>query len=179
MKKNFIIVILIAAVVPFVTTGCFTVDKHFMKIRDNILSSMDGKFKTDVQFGIGAVMLGLGSTLASFSEEDKFAADIMTDIDNVMVGVYKRKSKSEINGSYALLKKLDKEMEKNGYIFLVKNRTADEMNAVYVSQESDLSLNEMFVISLNQNELVLVKVTGNLERAIASAVRQKGMNLEL
>ncbi len=179
MKKNIVTLIILATVVPFLTTGCLTVDRNFVEIRNDILSSVDGEFVTDVQFGVGSVMLGIGSTFVKASDDDDFAAAILDDIDDVMIGVYKRKDNSTNVGDFSLLKKIDKKMMSNGFVYLVKSRTDNKLCAVYVSKTASEHLNKIFVVSLDEQELVIVKVRGNLDRVIAEAVKEKGMNINL
>lgn len=178
MKKQFIYAIIFAAVIPFVTTGCLNVDRNFIDIRNQVLSSVDGKFETDLQLGIGPALLGLGSTIVKASDDDKFAADLMNDLDNVMIGIYKRIDTSTDIGGSSILKKIDETMKENGFSFIVKSRNQSELNAVYVNS-GDENLNKLFVVSLNKKELVIVKVTGNLNRVITTAVKQKGINIKI
>jgi hypothetical protein len=148
-----------------------------MEIRNDVLTSVDGNFVTDVQFGIGPLLLGLGSTIIKASNDDEFAGGLMNDLDNVMIGVYKIRNDSTDTVGFSILKKIDKTMNENGFSLIVKSKNKNELNAVYVNSIGE-SLEKLFVILLSRKELVLVKVSGKLDHVISMAIKQKGINIK-
>ena len=70
-------------------------------------------------------------------------------------------------------------MSESGWKSIVRSSSNGELSAVYVGYNPDESLNRMFVINLDGDELVLVEVKGDLKEAIATVIREKGMKINI
>ncbi|MCF6269937.1 MAG: hypothetical protein L3J41_09510 [Melioribacteraceae bacterium] len=52
------------------------------------------------------------------------------------------------------------------------------MAAIFVRVHND-ELNQLFIISVNNEEVVLVEVLGNLHKVIEIAIREKGLDFAM
>lgn len=171
--------ILIITLSSLLLAGCFNVDHKFSEIRNGILSKMDNQFRVDTEFGLGAVGLAAARVAVSFShdEDAKTAKDILADVSKVQIGVYKNASRNgNLNIEY--LNKLNANMNEDGWECIVKNCQHGEASAVYIKESGD-EINEIFIISIERDEVNLVNVEGNLTRAALTAIREKGLDINI
>jgi hypothetical protein len=158
--------------------GCIGINEEFGEIRDEVIKNFGGEYKSEVQFSVGSVGITVSSWFVDASAEEDMAADILDDVSSVQVGIYKklRDTKSpDIN----TLHDIEDKMSQSGWKSIVRSSSHSELSAVYVGNNPDESLNRMFVISLDGDELVLVEVKGDLKEAIATVIREKGMKIDI
>jgi hypothetical protein len=70
-------------------------------------------------------------------------------------------------------------MSESGWKSIVRSSDTGELTAVYVRKNRAETLDRMFVISMDGDELVLVDVEGDLKEAIATVIREKGMKIDI
>ena len=177
MKTNKVKIILRLLAASLLLTGCFSVDGYFKKMRNTVLNGIDGDYKREIEFGIGAAGLALSSYAVSFSDANDYADDMIRKIDRVQVGIYKTRDYEK--PKFSTLKAVTSDLKDEGYEFIVRSVDHDEMTAVMVKNEHDNRLKEMFIVTLNDEELVLVQVFGDLDKLIEIALRENGLNVEV
>ena len=60
---------------------------------------------------------------------------------------------------------------------IVRSKSSNELTAVFVKYDEDF-LNQIFVVTLNEKEMVLAEVNGDLAEVVEIAIREKGFNVE-
>ena len=70
-------------------------------------------------------------------------------------------------------------MRSKGWKYIVRTLDNDDLTAIYVSDEPDEVMEKMYVISLQDEELVIVEINGNLKKVIAYAIEEKNCNLKM
>jgi len=70
-------------------------------------------------------------------------------------------------------------MLESGWKSIVRSSDNGDLSAVYVRNNPAETLNRMFVINLDGDELVLVEVKGDLKEAIATVIREKEMKINI
>jgi hypothetical protein len=171
MKKAVLVLLLLAA--PFFT-GCLSVNSYFTAVRNDIVENLDGNFIEDTEFSIGPVGLSMAGWFIS-SEEDPVAADLIEDLQRVQIGVYKRSGSIDGQSNYQVLKRIDKRMKKYGWRYIVKNCSDKEISLIYVNRNLENGIRKMFIVSLNNEELALVHLEGNLNRVVETAIHDRGL----
>ncbi|MCJ7552614.1 MAG: hypothetical protein MUO34_01910, partial [Ignavibacteriaceae bacterium] len=83
MKTKHLTLALIIAFTSLLLTGCFGVNEKFTEIRNHIMNSVDGSYKTDMQFALGSVSLTFSRWVAGLDENDKFASELLKEISGV------------------------------------------------------------------------------------------------
>jgi hypothetical protein len=166
-------IILIIFMMPLLT-GCFSVSSYFRDVRSDIIKQVDGEFILDTEFAIGPTLISLAGMFIS-SEDDPEAKAILRDISNVEIGVYKRVDASG-GSNYRVLQSIDKRMKKHGWRYIVRSCSKDEVSAIYVNRDIDQGINRMFIVSLDNNELAMIQLKGDINHAIETAVHDRGLN---
>jgi len=70
-------------------------------------------------------------------------------------------------------------MLQNGWKSIVIACDGDELSGIYIRKNTNEILDRLYVISLNNDELVLVEVEGDLKEVIATVIREKGLKVDI
>jgi hypothetical protein len=176
MKTKFIFLPILF--LPFFLNGCIGIDHEFEEIRDEVIKKFGGEYKSEVQFSIGNVGISVSSWIADVAADEDLAADILDDVSSVQVGVYKKlrgTNSRDINA----LRDIEDKMSQSGWKSIVKSSEDGELTGIYIRKNHAEILDRMFVINLDDNELVLVDVQGDLKEAITTAIREKGIKANI
>ncbi len=171
MKTKLILVpaLLIFSSVLFL--GCFGVDNDFSMIKNEIISTAGVHFHKDIEFSIGSAGLSFASAIADFSDED--AHEVIRHLSKVQVGVFRNSDPVSRQAAIEILNKIDRRLQSDGWSYLVKSYDKADVSSVYVKQNLNNELREIFVINLSAKELTIVNVKGRLERIIATVIRDR------
>ncbi|MCF8242849.1 MAG: DUF4252 domain-containing protein [Melioribacteraceae bacterium] len=177
MKKNKIKFIVIALGMSLLLSGCIMVNADFREARNTILNSIDGEFNKEIEFAVGGGMILMARMFIPKDEPDaEIAQEALENISSVQVGIYSVKGHLDYNRSFVNFKNQINNMLTDEWECIVKAFDHSEQTAVFVKCDED-KIRSMFVIALNNDELVLAEVNGDLEELIAVAVRQSGLEL--
>lgn len=175
MKSIKYIIAILAASILF--SGCISVDGYFKNVRNKVFSSVNGDFQREIEFAVGPAVLTFSNIAVSISDAPEFTDDMLRKIERVQVGVYKNLDWKSYKPNFNSLKNISSDLIEDGYEVIVRSSSNKEMVAVLVKSKSD-RLNEMFIIALNEDELVMTQIFGNLDELIEIAIRSKNMNFE-
>ena len=146
--------------------GCFWAPE-LSGIRRDLESQLPGaSFDRDVELSFGPVMLTLARVLTSVIPDADEARPWLRGVSRVQIGVYDAHigSTAELRMPKHLKSLLD-----NGWETAVRMRDDDEAVWLLYRPDGD-KVREIFVVVLNDDELVLVKARGHLERIVAAAL---------
>jgi len=173
--KIFFIPILL---LPLLLNGCLRINEEFEHVRDVVLLSFGNDYKSEYQFSIGSVGVTVSSWVIDASSDDDIAADILDDVSSVQIGVYK-KLRGTNASDFQILNDIEPEMRASGWRSIIRSSTENELTGIYIRNEKVEMLNRLFVISLENDELVLVEIEGDLNEAIATVINEKGMDIDI
>ena len=146
---------------PLFLSGCIGINEEFEEIRNEVLNNLDDDFRSEYQFSVGSVGITVSSWFVDAAADDDLPANILNDVSSVQVGIYKK-----IRGTSApditTLRELEEEMMQKGWKSIVITCDKDELNGIYIRRNPIEALERLFVISLNDEELILVEVEGDL-----------------
>lgn len=127
----------------------------------------DVDFHSNVTLSFGPVAMVLARAVTGVIPDAREARPYLRDVSRLQVAVYQLEGTPEsedIRTPDALQHLLDK-----GWEMAVRVRDEGELVWVLYRIEKE-SVREMFVVALSDDELVLVKVRGRLERIMAAAL---------
>ena len=155
-----------------VSSGCFY-SREISRARRDVDRSM-----TEVDYGRGLSMtLGpISIRMAKWilrrvdDEDAELASAYLSDVRRVKAGVYKVNgySDGELSGIPAL-----RRFERNGWELAVRTRDHDESVLIYYRERNE-SVSDMFVVVATNEELVLAKIEGRLNRLLERAIQDYG-----
>jgi hypothetical protein len=163
---------------PLFLNGCIGINEEFAEIRNEVIKNFGGDFKSEMQFSIGSAGITVSTWFVDAAADEDIAADILDDVSSVQIGVYK-KLRGTDSPNMNTLREIESKMSESGWKSIVKSCDKEELAAIYVRKDSGKILDRLFVISIENDELVLVEVKGDLKEAISTVIRQKGMEIKI
>lgn len=175
-SKSFLILMTIA-LLSFTLSGCIGVNRQFTFMKDDLLGQLSNDYQTEVQFSVGPLALQFSSVLVAMADDEhEYTDDMLREITSVQVGVYKNEG-SRIKEKYPA--SFNEKMNRNGWKAIVKNYDNGETTFIYINDDLSDGIKKLFVVSLNEEELVMVEVQGDLKEVIAYAVAEKEFELAM
>lgn len=149
-------------------SGCIYSREISRTRRDIERSNVGVDYGRGMSLSLGPVSLKLARwILRRVDDEDALeASGYLSDVRRVKAGVYRARDGWE--GDFSELPTL-KRFEKRGWELAVRVREKDEGVLVYY-RENRASVSDMFVVVASQDELVLAKIEGRLNRLLERAM---------
>jgi hypothetical protein len=177
MKRVKSIIVILSPILFLFLTGCIGVNRQFSQVKDKIMGELGSDYKTEFQFSVGPALIHVSSWLVDVSTDEEYVDDMLREISSVQIGIYNRVEKNKGRASFSTLVAVDDHMKSNGWKYIVRTADGDELTAVYISSDPDEILKKMYVISLEDEKLVIVEVNGNLQKVISYALKEKKFNI--
>jgi len=178
MKKLKINHIIILVVLTLFGTGCIGVNQEFKNIRSQILDNLDDDFDRQIEFSVGPIGFFVASQFVKFADTEENVDEMLSKVKNIHVGIYDRLSTFS-KPSLSLLKAISNDLIDSDWKSLVKTIDGNEMVGVYIKDQNPDDIEELFVITLTDDELVMVKLQGSLGSIIEIVIRDHGHNLRI
>ncbi|HET9211089.1 MAG TPA: DUF4252 domain-containing protein [Thermoanaerobaculia bacterium] len=133
------------------------------------------RFEPEEHVHLGRFTMGLLHGVvrlaAAHDEDGREGAEIFRQIHSVDVASYKVHNLPALDG-LAADTRFARELKAHGWSQLVRTHEENESTWVYVRGGEDGVLNNLFVVSLEKDELTLVRVDGRLDKMIAMAMAE-------
>ncbi len=173
--------LLILVFVSFSLTGCFRVNRGFKNLRNIVLEETPIEFQKHVELAVGSGTLGLANVFVSLSDdpEGRMAHRIINQISRVQVGVYEKRNWKDENLKFSHLKNITDKITGKDWKFLVRSVNYDEMAAVFYKENDDYEIRQMLVIGMEDDQLFIVEIMGDLNDVIEIAVNENGKFLQM
>ncbi len=178
MNSNKIKIFVIGLLLIFISTSCIGVNREFKNIRSQILDNLDDDFDRQIEFSVGPVGFFVASQFVKFADTEENVDEILSKVKNIHVGIYDRLSNFS-KPSLSLLKNITNSIVDENWKSLVKSIDGNEMVGVFVKDMNPENIEELFVVTLTDEELILVKLQGNLGSIIEVIIRDHGHNLRI
>lgn len=143
------------------------------RVRRDIEKQLPGvAFKKEVALSLGPVALALAGAVVRLSPEARGAAAYLRDVRQVTVAVYEAKNVPP-NPDVRLPKDLKNLLGRGGWELALK--TSDRNEFVWVlCKTRDDQIKGLYVVVLDDDNLVLVRAHGRLENVIRKALSEHG-----
>ena len=169
MYKKIATQLLMGTLLVTLLTGCLY-SREIAGIRGDIEKQYpEATLEREVVFSIGSGTLGAVGWIAGRvpEEEAQMASAYLDEIDRIKVGVYNVHDLPALDDvELARLKRF----EKNGWEVAVKSREEDQVVWVLYRDYFD-RVRDIFVLSLDQEDLVIVRIEGYLDRLLEKVVQ--------
>jgi hypothetical protein len=179
MKTKSIILLIAISLFLFTLTGCIGVNRQFSEVKNKIMGELGDDYKTEFQFSVGSAAITVSSWFVDLAADEEYIDDMLREISSVQVGVYNRIEAARYKADFSILNSIDEEMRKNGWKYIVRTLESDELTTIYISADPEELLEKMYVINLNDEELVIVEVNGDLKKIISYAIEERSFNLKM
>ena len=161
------------ALLPLIA-GCVFSGEQIRDEVDSIAWDLrPAELKTQAELRIGRGLLGMATTVARWSDDPDadFAADLIDDIDAVDRGVYELYADGR-EGPRGLTVDGIEELRDLGWRPVV--RTSERRDgARWVLYRTDGGLDQMLVVGIEEGQLIVLRLTGDLGGILDNAIRRE------
>jgi len=137
--------------------------------RDLELQMPGSSFEKDVELSFGPVLIGVARLVTAVIPDADEVRPFLRGMSRVQIGIYK----TEIDSLPAL--RMPGQLQAlldDGWETVVRVRENDEAVWVLYRPDGD-KIREVFIVVLNEHELVLVKAKGRLEKLVEAALNER------
>ncbi|HTQ79311.1 MAG TPA: DUF4252 domain-containing protein [Thermoanaerobaculia bacterium] len=136
------------------------------------------RFERQDHLHLGRFTFGLVRWIAGFDHEpgDQKDLEILRAISGVEVATYKVRSLPPLD-SLKLPENLEHRLHEAGWNTMVRSGQKDEQAWILYRGDSMDAIRDLYIVSLDQKELALVRVSGRLDRVIARAMADEPKKL--
>ena len=172
--RKYTLIFLFGAIL-LICNGCLTSNEFNYIERTIKKESHPVKVRTNFKFSFGPISLSTVRKFVNFTDEGKKANKYLTEIDNVQVGVYE----IQTDQLYHLKIPYNVEQKLNnlGWQMFVRVKGKDEHVNLFYKQINE-QLSSLYVIVLEDEELVIVEVKGKLDALIEQAIHEHGISFK-
>ncbi len=145
------------------------------RIKRDIEKQIPGAhFNKEIAFSLGPVTLGLAKLIVKFIPDTEEARPYLKYVRDVKVAIYEADNIPS-NCSVRLPRDLKKLLDEKGWELAVKTQNDNNVTWILCRSDGD-SIKGLYVVVLDEHELVLVRAGGNLDRLFKMVMREN-MNL--
>lgn len=179
MKTSRIFIYIITFFVLILLTGCIGVNRQFSEVKDKIVGELENDYKTEFQFSVGSSAITISSWFIDLAANEEYIDKMMREISSVQVGIYNKIEDSDAKANFGTLQSIDEEMNNKGWKYIVRSVDNEELTAIYLSDDPEQLLNNMYVINLSNEKLVIIEVKGDLKKVISYAIEEKEFDIKM
>lgn len=176
--KLSLLIFLLSSFLVFIT-GCIGVNRQFYEVKNKIMGGLGDEYKTEFQFSVGSAIINVSSLFVSLSADQDYIDDMMREISSVQVGVYNRIKNFENKPDFSMLNSINNEMNNNGWRYIVRTLEKDEFTTIYISNDPNELLDKMYVINLQDDELVIIEINGDLKKVLSYIIEERSFDLKM
>ncbi len=178
MNSKKLRLVIVSLLIAFISTSCIGVNREFKNIRSQILDNIDDDFDRQIEFSVGPVGFFVASQFVKFADTEENVDEMLSKVKNIHVGIYDRLSNTSMP-SLSLIKTISNSIIDEDWKPLVKSIDGNEMVGVFIKDLNGEDVEEIFVITLTDDELILLKLQGSLGSIMEIIIREHGHNLRI
>jgi len=184
MKNKKLYMFFILILLAFTTTGCIGVDKSFKNLRSKVMKNVNDKFEKTIEFSLGkSAFLLFGKFMNSDEEENEKIKDMLKEVSHISIGIYEKenskKNFADTKSLKKLINKISDGLEVDNWTNIVKANRKEETVGIYIKENESEKINEMFAVIISDDEMVMLKLNGNLDSLADKVIKQQGFGTRL
>jgi hypothetical protein len=132
----------------------------------------EARFVPEEHVHLGRFSMGLLRGFVRLAaDEDREGMELISQVHAVDVASYKVRNLPDLT-SLTSDARFESQLKQDGWSLMVRTREEHESTWIYVRGTPDGAIRNLFVVSLEKDELTLVRVDGRLDRALAAAMAE-------
>jgi hypothetical protein len=161
---------LAVAMVAFLTSGCLWAPE-LDRLRKDIESQLPGShFKKQITLSLGPVTLALIRGIVGIAPHTEEVRPLLREVRSVKLALYEAEGRRPY-GALAMPPTLRKGL-REGWQLAAKLMDEDAISWVMYRAEGDI-VTHLFIVVVNEDRLVLVRLEGRLDRLVQRVVRTR------
>jgi hypothetical protein len=131
----------------------------------------EARFEPDEHVRLGPISMGLLHGLVRMAADDEQAKTMVSGIHGIDFASYKVHGLPDLDRA-AADPRFERQLQGAGWSLMVRTREEKERTWVYVRSDEQGALRNLFVVSLEAEELTLVRVDGRIDQAFIAAMAE-------
>ena len=169
--------LVVIAAVALLMTGCMR-SRQLENLCDEIADQYPGThFSREISLSLGPISMGLVRFATGFSDDAREAREYLSGVSRVQLAIYEVSSAPR-SERLKLPKQLHELLEEDGWEIVVKSSEKDGA-AWILFREDDGVIRDMHITSLDNHELVMIRVSGCLNELFDKAIKDHGTLTEM
>jgi len=176
MSRKIIFKFFIVFSFSLMVCGCWGADGNFKKTRNEVFEALIATdFDMEFEYSFSSIEIYLASKAASLFDRTFDLEILLEKISRIDLGVYKLENEDLL--TYENFIPLEERMRKNGWTKLIKMCDHNERYFVYINIKNTDRIKDIFVLSVDSNQLVMVKLQGRFDKLIEQVIRRRGIKV--
>jgi hypothetical protein len=168
MKAKRFIAAVLVSLVTLSSSGCFTAD--FDGIDKRLLWELrEASVEKKIKFKIGPLTMSMLKAVTTFAPLEPEVKGMVRGISSIDIAVYELSNTEEVSLSGSLSRSIAEQLGRKGWEQIVRAKEIDSMAFVFCRYD-DVRIKGIYVIAMEAEELVLVKIHGRLDHVLALAM---------
>lgn len=141
----------------------------------------EARFEREFHLRLGRLTLGLARRIVHLADPGDPDTAVLDDVRRIEVATYRVRSLPDLDQRMKEQTRFEESLAASGWSAAVKTRDHDSRTWVFVRGDQGGVLSNLYVVSLESDELTLVRIDGRLDHAVAMALAEhpKGLVREM
>jgi Domain of unknown function (DUF4252) len=132
----------------------------------------EARFEREFHLRLGRLSLGLARRIVHLADPGDPDTAVLDDVRRLEVATYRVLSLPDLDRHLNEQTRFEQKLAESGWSAAVKTRDDDSRTWVFVRGDQDGKLSNLYVVSLEPDELTLVRIDGHLDHAMAMALAE-------
>ena len=129
----------------------------------------EARFVPEEHIHLGRITLGLIRGIVRMVPGEVEGREILNEIHRIDVASYRVSSLPDLDRIQGQTR-FEDQLARDGWTMAVRTREKDERTWLFTRGDADGAMRNLFVVTLEGDELTLVRIDGRLDRALAEAI---------
>jgi len=130
----------------------------------------EASFERDSHIRLGRLTLGLARRIVHIANPGDPDTAVLDHIRRIEVATYRVRSLPDLDHHLNTQTAFEKALAQNGWTMALRERDAKSRTWMFFRFDGQEKLSNLYVVALDSDELTLIRLDGNLDRAMAESI---------
>lgn len=130
----------------------------------------EARFERDSHIRLGRLTLGLARRIVHIADPGDPDTAVLDHIRRIEVATYRVRSLPELDHHLKTQTAFEKALAQNGWTMALRERDAKSRTWMFCRFDGQEKMSNLYVVALDSAELTLIRLDGNLDRAMAESI---------
>ena len=130
----------------------------------------EARFERDSHIRLGRLTLGLARRIVHIADPGDPDTAVLDHIRRIEVATYRVRSLPNLDHHLTTQTAFEKALAQNGWTMALRERDAKSRTWMFFRFDGQEKLSNLYIVALDPAELTLIRLDGNLDRAMAESI---------
>jgi len=130
----------------------------------------EARFERESHIRLGRLTLGLARRIVHLTDPGDPDTKVLDDVRRIEVATYRVRSLPDLEHRLAGQTEFEQALARNGWTAVLRERDRGSRTWIFLRADARGALSNLYVVSLDPEELTLVRLDGRLDRAMADSI---------